>query len=739
MERMEEQRNPVAPLRLLSLDGGGVRGLSSLLILREVMEKIANEEKRLNKRPKNDSTALKPCDYFDLIGGTSTGGIIAILLGRLRQDVPTCIKIYAELSEEIFKHDRSIKIFGTKLPIGPNRFSGAVLEASIKKSLKKLGFKEDELLWDDNLFEEVEETGETIWTDTGEIPLTNSPLQRSPSGVSTAKLLDNGTASKSSKTGKHRNGHISHAATDPIGNPVARSSTWRLHRTDTVHMREHCRGCRAFVVSTMKNALGVPRIFSSYDANDHNTKIWEALRATSAAPTFFEEMTFGTPRMTYLDGGVGFNNPSEEVAYIASSLWPKRSIGLIVSVGTGLQSIPSVQKSIPLPFGLSHDVALASALVSMATSTARVDNEMQRTYSKSHTEYVRFDVDRGMAAISLEEYMKENEMGSLTAQYMNEPRQIRRSSRVAELMVRFGALPPKVEIGAANFRVGVDGKGLLHRDPKFPNIQCFLNEELDFKTGFPLGMKVSPEDITSVQELRSTSPSGRGGLEVDTLGRVRKIYPVAEDLDGDGKKQEAVVTTCVRADNICLRLLRTGIPQGKYNVHFILSVFDVQTGADDDTNSLSTRSFPPTPIQFPTGMFDDDGVAEFTVTDEGAANGNGNSSEEKPIVSPPTDLIFSAGRPFDPSNFTQRYLDVRITPDVVTALMHPNAVRVRLGRRRYRQKKGKGWFEVAGDIPVEVGLDGSLGIVINKKFETDEFVGGWSFGGVRLTPVFEEG
>jgi len=49
-------------LRLLSLDGGGVRALSSLLILKTIMEMID---------PENPP---KPCEVFDLIGGTSTGG-----------------------------------------------------------------------------------------------------------------------------------------------------------------------------------------------------------------------------------------------------------------------------------------------------------------------------------------------------------------------------------------------------------------------------------------------------------------------------------------------------------------------------------------------------------------------------------------------------------------------------------------------------------------------------------------
>lgn len=56
-------------LCLLSLDGGGVRGLSSLCILRDIMVQLNTE--------RSDGDHLKPCDVFDLIGGTSTGGYVS--------------------------------------------------------------------------------------------------------------------------------------------------------------------------------------------------------------------------------------------------------------------------------------------------------------------------------------------------------------------------------------------------------------------------------------------------------------------------------------------------------------------------------------------------------------------------------------------------------------------------------------------------------------------------------------
>ena len=48
------------------VDGGGIRGVSELLILDQIMKRI-QYDLQLPSLP-------RPCDYFHLIGGTSTGG-----------------------------------------------------------------------------------------------------------------------------------------------------------------------------------------------------------------------------------------------------------------------------------------------------------------------------------------------------------------------------------------------------------------------------------------------------------------------------------------------------------------------------------------------------------------------------------------------------------------------------------------------------------------------------------------
>jgi patatin-like phospholipase/acyl hydrolase len=127
--------------RLTAQDGGGIRGKSSLLILENIMEKI-RESKSLAQVP-------RPCEYFDLIGGTSTGGyefsfylsvspannpvrIIAIMLGRLGMTVDECIRAYENIGQAAFTPKRTL------LPIAPPKgaFSAKALEAAVKKVVK---------------------------------------------------------------------------------------------------------------------------------------------------------------------------------------------------------------------------------------------------------------------------------------------------------------------------------------------------------------------------------------------------------------------------------------------------------------------------------------------------------------------------------------------------------------------------------------------------------------------------
>ena len=75
----------------------------------------------------------KPCDHFDLIGGTGCGGLIAILLGRLRLDLETCKNVYARVSKEVFESDKTIG----GLPYKKTLFKASKLEECIRSVVRE--------------------------------------------------------------------------------------------------------------------------------------------------------------------------------------------------------------------------------------------------------------------------------------------------------------------------------------------------------------------------------------------------------------------------------------------------------------------------------------------------------------------------------------------------------------------------------------------------------------------------
>ena len=364
--------------RILCLDGGGVRGLSSLLILHELMEDI-------EVRTGAEETP-KPCEYFDLIGGTSTGGLIAIMLGLLGmvilsnfastdpQSVTECIDAYRIMSKEIFAVDH---VLAGKVPVGDDqcRFDFSTLEEKVQQLVElRLGDKD----------------------------------------------------------------HLMSAKPKP---------------PKTVTQ------CRTFVVAQMANDVtSVPTLFRSYTVEGVSRtrcKIWEAARATSAAPSFFKPMTIDhLAPITYVDGALGWNNPAGLALVEAQRIWNVNNKDVcLVSIGTGQQSAASIlnesllendletQRSlftqmrsslssvastiIPywntaknIPPGILALLKMAGALTRVVTNTEAVHDALEREADQRFP-YFRFNVERNVGDIGLEDWRKVQSLASHTTAYMS--------------------------------------------------------------------------------------------------------------------------------------------------------------------------------------------------------------------------------------------------------------------------------------------------------------------------------
>jgi len=306
----EIDENDTTPLRLLSLDGGGVRGLSTLLILRELMKELAPEEKDPYRLP-------KPCDYFDMIAGTSTGGLIAIMLGRLRMGVQDAINCYLKLCKEVFESSAFNQTIHF-LPGGLSVFSASKLELILRDIIREK---------------------------------TASP-----------NMLD------------------------PLGSE----------------------GCKTFVVaSELGNRTG-PVLLRTYnkgksDLNPIICNIWEAARATSAAPYFFAPIIIDNKK--YIDGGLGFCNPSHVILEEAYKVWGDRQIGCLVSIGTGkprdreiAPKAPSIIGSLPGASSFVDAMSIIPSVFDMALDCEAIHTSLQLLFERKEKKgtYLRFNVEKGL-------------------------------------------------------------------------------------------------------------------------------------------------------------------------------------------------------------------------------------------------------------------------------------------------------------------------------------------------------
>jgi predicted acylesterase/phospholipase RssA len=206
--------------------------------------------------------------------------------------------------------------------------------------------------------------------------------------------------------------------------------------------------CRTFVVSTSLHAGGAVRMrsYGTRDADPFPACIWEVARATSSAPTLFAPIEID--HVAYGDGGTGWNNPTKEAILEAHNIWPNRPIGIVISIGTGLEEpLQLKDKSTQLPKlvqmfldntspMLAFQAAAAEYAVRCLTSCEMVHREISDHPERDILEgnYFRLNVPQGMSSIGLAEWDKLENMIALTNRYMEHGEMREPKRKIANLL-----------------------------------------------------------------------------------------------------------------------------------------------------------------------------------------------------------------------------------------------------------------------------------------------------------------
>ncbi|PBK94677.1 FabD/lysophospholipase-like protein [Armillaria gallica] len=267
-----------------------------------------------------------PCQYFDLIGGTSTGGLIALMIGRLRMPVKDAIECYGRLSGKVFGKP--------KCGVHSGKFKATRLEEVLKSIVSSR---------------------------------TTDPETR--------MIDDSGEACKTFV-----------CAMDAHNMNAAIPVLFRTYK----HPKEHCTNCT----------------------------IWEAGRATSAAPTFFKRIEIGSENMKqpYIDGGMSRNNPAKVLLEEAKQVFPDQSVACLISIGTGFAKTIAIPR--PGWFQRALPLDVVNALKMIATDCEHTAEDLSRDFHDTPEVYFRFNVEQGMQGILLAQWDRLGEVASHTKQYL---------------------------------------------------------------------------------------------------------------------------------------------------------------------------------------------------------------------------------------------------------------------------------------------------------------------------------
>jgi hypothetical protein len=147
--------------------------------------------------------------------------------------------------------------------------------------------------------------------------------------------------------------------------------------------------------------------------------IWEAARATSAAPTFFEAADISIrPGITerFVDGAMGHNNPVQELYAEAKNVFPHVDVDCIISLGTGSSARGELSR--PRLWERKIPTNVIDALKHITVNCQKSHEAMLEQFKDKPDVYFRFNVDAGLEKIGLGEWERLGDVRSITLDYL---------------------------------------------------------------------------------------------------------------------------------------------------------------------------------------------------------------------------------------------------------------------------------------------------------------------------------
>ncbi|KAM0856150.1 hypothetical protein ACQ4PT_049297 [Festuca glaucescens] len=335
---------PVAKkgLRILSMDGGGMKGLATVQMLKQIEQ----------------GTGKRIHEMFDLICGTSTGGMLAMALGIKQMNMDQCEEIYTKLGK---------LVFAEPVPKDESATWKEKLDQLFKSSSQSFRVVVHGSKHSADQFERL--LKEMCTDDDGDLL-----IESSVKGIPKVFVVSTLVSAMPAQPYIFRNYQYP-PGTLEVSPGMAESP---------------CIGAVGTAVSGAP--VGIKRGAFMGSCKHH---VWEAIRASSAAPYYLDDYSDDVNR--WQDGAIVANNPTIFAIREAQLLWPDTRIDCLVSIGCG--SVPTKSRR-----GGWRYLDTGQVLIESACSVERVEETLDTLIPMlPEMQYFRFNPVDDRCGMELDE------------------------------------------------------------------------------------------------------------------------------------------------------------------------------------------------------------------------------------------------------------------------------------------------------------------------------------------------